>query len=56
MDEHALRLLALEIAHMLPENSKDAMRVLELAKGLAQDFLCKSADIVAFVPQSMAGS
>jgi hypothetical protein len=49
MDEFACKRLAIEIAATLPENSKDALHVLALAKELVENWLGKPAEVVPFV-------
>lgn len=48
MDEYAQKRLAMEIAALLPESSKDALSVLTLARELVEVWLGKPAEVVDF--------
>lgn len=48
MDEYALKMLALEVCSLMPEDSKDALAVLDLARGLVVSWLGKPGEIVEF--------
>ena len=51
MDEFACKRLAIEIAATLPENTKEALMVLGLARDLVENWLGKSGDIIPLAPR-----
>ena len=52
MDEFACKRLAIEICANLPENTREALIVLGLARDLVENWLGKSGDIIPLAPRT----